>query len=996
MSYDKKLGVAGFRVCLLVAIALVSIFSSSAMAEVLGPSLERNCFGTVCTNTLYSGIRYVLEDEKYVKIEESTVSLLPYFTVKVLEQDPNYNVTLKSLTWDSISFDVKTSTKVAGSIPITAFDYDWNAEKQSFEESNKVDMSALKTAGKQEVSMDKNAMGGSPIMKTYKFGLNSTLITLDGASPESLDDGYAYEALPDTVQDSGGTGTNFYVGGRNGARNEHAYKKWNISSISAGSTIINATQCFQSFEMDALANTVVVHHAYLQDWDESDLTWNNQPCGTSTMANSSNCNATNSSRVAMTNTLAWYCFESTSGVEKDLAAGNQNSSWGFMLDIEGTGDNYYKEFYTKEVANASAPYMNITYDEAVLSSPHFAISLVSNQSNSSMIYSGTNFLSARFNSSSVSNVWFSSNESGSWKNYTSAVYNPYLFSLPPALLGHFENFTTNPTYWNDTDTGTASNCADCDLLLNYTYTQDNYTFTIRYTETALDEEMKVLFWNASGQAWQLLQTLPISALNQLDINMTIPENDSVEGKLLLNVHMASTGGTGGVYEVWMTNRSVPVINSSMLRWYGLTWQNTSVPIGARVNWTIYLNNSNGNETVSPVMSFLVTQPSIGACSASSAYAKRLVLLNETKPFDAVNGTIEAYFETLVGGSIYTYNFSVVNYTAYVCMSPSNINITGTGQLRYYSNGTAGEYSIRNYFFRDVVFDNVTEDWNLYMLPTTISTLISFKVQDQYSTPIIGAYLSIQRWYPDLALYKTVAVPLTDSNGNALAYLVQYDVYYRFLIYRLDGTLLQTIPMMLISGNTITLSTSTNVQSSWLKYYGKLYGACTYSNSTKYLSCLYYDNSGNLQSVSLKVTKQGALIQSVLCDYTNTSLNNGTFRCYMGASPDASIQYVMQAYMDDGMRLQLAAGPIPYGSTSTQLFGDCTAIGNMGACKEGLMVSFFIILMAALIGAWNPMASVVLTTASLFGVVYMGLFALAPEALLGVMLSAALMIFRMRD
>ena len=90
------------------------------------------------------------------------------------------------------------------------------------------------------------------------------------------------------------------------------YIMFNISAVPASQTIENAQACFYLYN-DQGTQTIGAYHVY--NWNgqnETTITWNNQPCGTS-FDNSTNCNLTAEDTLAPDGAQdgTWQCWNVT-------------------------------------------------------------------------------------------------------------------------------------------------------------------------------------------------------------------------------------------------------------------------------------------------------------------------------------------------------------------------------------------------------------------------------------------------------------------------------------------------------------------------------------------------------------------------------------------------------------------------------------------------------------------------------------------------------------
>lgn len=140
-----------------------------------------------------------------------------------------------------------------------------------------------------------------------------------------------------------------------------SYLKFNISEIyqlrDVITSIDSAELCVYKSRDDNSVNNISVYHVISDNWDESTITWNNQPCGTG-FDNSTACDLTPTDSLDSTgdNDL-WKCFDVMDIIEDDYDSDTNTSFVIKSLENDVGGDR--EEFHSKE--NTNDPYLNITY-----------------------------------------------------------------------------------------------------------------------------------------------------------------------------------------------------------------------------------------------------------------------------------------------------------------------------------------------------------------------------------------------------------------------------------------------------------------------------------------------------------------------------------------------------------------------------------------------------------------------------------------------------------
>jgi len=190
-------------------------------------------------------------------------------------------------------------------------------------------------------------------------GAGQTTVMLQEADVDNLGDAYVGGDQPNTNYGSAG---DFFV--KWGSPKRNSYLRFNISAVPSGQIIDNSSLCLYLWN-DQGSQTIGVYEV-VWAWNESGITWNNQPCGTA-FDNSSSCNLTAESDIVTNGTLdgSWQCWSVLNIVKGSYDAGDNNVSMVLHTTDSGNAD----KFYPKEHSNSSLrPYLNITY-HAINSAP---------------------------------------------------------------------------------------------------------------------------------------------------------------------------------------------------------------------------------------------------------------------------------------------------------------------------------------------------------------------------------------------------------------------------------------------------------------------------------------------------------------------------------------------------------------------------------------------------------------------------------------------------
>ena len=272
--------------------------------------------------------------------------------------------------------------------------------------------------------------------------------------------------------------------------------------------------------------------------------------------------------------------------------------------------------------------------------------------------------------------------------------------------------------------------------------------------------------------------------------------------------------------------------------------------------------------------------------------------NETSDFTKINATMNMKFDVNNGTHTYTYNYSIVNETYSLCISPATLNGTTDAQIDFYN----GSYPIRSYYLVGATIDNITDVIDLHLLHTNLASRITFTVKDSSGVILPNVYINVQRYYTEINSYKTAAMMKTDSNGQSNAYMEAYSVYYKFIIMDSDGTVLHVVPSMLITSSDMSLSIPAGVVPEFFSYYGTVAHNCTYTSSIRTIKCTVIETTGLMKEACLDVTYKGGVNDTKMAHNCSTSSSytlgyiapltvNGTYLYRLSANVSSTVGFV---------------------------------------------------------------------------------------------------------
>ncbi len=309
-------------------------------------STERTCKDGKCDLVLYSGTRFVQQDNTWVDVRDAR-SLKGIYTIKYLKNDGVHDFEIVDLNYTSIELRVfvKDIKELGKNIPFKVDGIQKTTRRPIF------------LSDRFTVTFTSDNIFAS----NYSFGTKSTTIILQDADTENLEDTYVREDSP-TGNAGSSVGLILNTGSGNFWR---IYIKFDITQITADSTIDNAV--FYIFKNGGSSEqnlkNISVHHVFNHTWKEEIITWNNQPCGTNfNDANVCNLTLEDGERSINFQNDYWLTFSVILAVGADFDSGNNNVSFILNGTNNGGGDSQTslrsKEFTTD---TTERPYLNITF-----------------------------------------------------------------------------------------------------------------------------------------------------------------------------------------------------------------------------------------------------------------------------------------------------------------------------------------------------------------------------------------------------------------------------------------------------------------------------------------------------------------------------------------------------------------------------------------------------------------------------------------------------------
>jgi hypothetical protein len=423
---------------------------------------------------------------------------------------------------------------------------------------------------------------------------------------------------------------------------------------------------------------------------------------------------------------------------------------------------------------------------------------------------------------------------------------------------------------------------------------------------------------------------------------------------------------GGLDEIYLYNKTLS--EEEILSLYNVG-QNFSVSVyssynGSAVNnITVVVNGTTfQNETGNTVMTgydrsygyeFNITINALGhAQNAYYDYNTSNDLTAYVFPDDILNITF--YYEddlSLANDTTVIAEFISTNYSTSKNTTTGYMNVSlafpVTYQVRYREDGGI----VRTYTFTMV--DDQYNNLSLYLPQDNIEN-VTINVVDQYGDPVVGASISIQKYFVSLNAYQLVTITETNFEGQSLVAMELYTEFYKFLVSFGGELLLTTDPSYLISDEiTLQIVIGEEVGED-IDFYQAITKSLSYNNATNNFRLTYNDPNGIGTYVCLAVTNKTLLG----VNYMGSSCSSSSSATLLFNIPEANntIYEAIATYRNnDGKMVYLDSYLLTVG-------GGADAPPDLST--EGLFIQILLTIAVVLVAIWSPPMAFILTPLSL--------------------------------
>lgn len=184
----------------------------------------------------------------------------------------------------------------------------------------------------------------------------------------------------------------------------------------------------------------------------------------------------------------------------------------------------------------------------------------------------------------------------------------------------------------------------------------------------------------------------------------------------------------------------------------------------------------------------------------------------------------------------------------------------------------------------ITTDDFPTNITLYDLLTTSSQTFKIIFKDSSFLPVVDALIQIQRKYIDEGVFRTVEIPKTDVNGEALGHLVLDDIIYTFIIIK-SGEVLGTFNEGTVNCQNPSLqeceiklnAVTTTIQPEDFTQLDDFTFTLSYNQTSRVIESIYTIPSSTIATVLLNATLFDSLGNTTVCSEPITSAS-GTLQC----------------------------------------------------------------------------------------------------------------------
>lgn len=379
---------------------------------------------------------------------------------------------------------------------------------------------------------------------------------------------------------------------------------------------------------------------------------------------------------------------------------------------------------------------------------------------------------------------------------------------------------------------------------------------------------------------------------------TTPISELTSTPIILNISAANALTNGYLwYNGTRYTGSITTYGSNL---YGVNYTIATPTVEASTNYTFFWQVQTATEETNTTTQTQVVQPvQIDNCSNFTNGLFNLYLVDEENQ-TAINinnsGFINVYLNVYSSSSgttlVTSYSNSFVDVNnASICidddLSSSTYYVTAKFQYGADSYRTE-QYNLE---LEQISNANIPMNITLYDILTANSEAFEIIFKNGFFQLVEGALVTISREYVGEGLFKSVEIPITDSNGRAIASLSPEDTTYTIYVTK-DGVQLASFENVVakcqnqLTGEC-TISLNSVSSTTTPQNYAQLEGLSlqvNYDVATKTLSSNYVTYSGEVSTVNMSAYLYNVYLNDSACS-EQVSSSSGTLSCVISNSYD---------------------------------------------------------------------------------------------------------------
>jgi len=675
-----------------------------------------------------------------------------------------------------------------------------------------------------------------------------------------------------------------------------------------------------------------------------------------------------------------------------------------MIEFSGaTPDNYTHQTFNTLFTNVTLTetyFENITFNLYNLSYGNIFSSFFDDGTRSinwSLPYDGNYTYNAT--------VWTTTNQQNSTE-----TRNLYLDSTAPSIIIYEPyssqggrslpyNVTLNYTasdsgiglescWYNSTDNSTIT-ITTCNELLNDNLTittSGAHTIYVYANDTYGNEEYTSSTFFASILENSVSYNTSSFETEDENFKLNVTSYDTTITSITATLHYNGTESNGGssscnaVGECIIVNKiDIPIVGST-----------APESFLKEFFWELKLYNGTGiNRVNSTIRTQNVSKIHLEECGTYTIYGLNFTAqdsINETyiKPY-SFKGT----FDFWLGGGSITKSQSISNTTineTHICIYP-NRTFYADGIIEY-DESSGNTYVKKNYYL-----DNYPINWSitnieLLLLPSESSTtFIQEVLEDQKA--VSNARIETYRYYPGEDKWELTQIGVTGSDGKTSGFYEVETTLYKHTIF-VGGVVVinETVGRVMLPESTpytITWNIGTAAEIPYIDADEKtqLIKSLTYNNNTLVVTYSYTDTNSTNEGGRLYVLRERYHTTDELICNTTSALSSITLTCDISTEEEG--RYIARGFITrNGEEIEV----------DRISFNKETAKATFG--KTGLLLGWFIILVAAMAFLWHPIIGLIAIDLAFIFVNLIGFINFSPLFTFGIIGVSIIIIWLFKD